>query len=41
MYSTTVVSQMIEGLTAIRVDENGAETVEPGIDVYKRQLLFF
>ena len=31
MYSTTVVSQMIEGLTAIRVDENGAETVEPGM----------
>lgn len=30
-YSATAVSQMIEGLTAIRVEEDGAEVVEPAM----------
>lgn len=31
MYSTTVVSQFIEGLTAIKVEEDGKEVVEPAM----------
>ena len=30
-YSSTVVSQLMEGLTSIRVEENGTEKVEPAI----------